>query len=93
MKKRAAEKSDSAGSESSDTDRDTDINLVSSPALPADPARSRSLALLGRRSETARPTSQARSASGMKRPRGPGTGAAKQLPGPAPQVPQAHVLD
>ena len=27
-----------------DTDRDTDINLVSSPALPADPAWSRSQA-------------------------------------------------
>ena len=41
----AAEMSDAIGSESSDADRDTDINLVSSPAQPADPAWSRSQAL------------------------------------------------
>ena len=33
------------GSESSDANRDTDINLVSSPAQPPDPAWSRSQAL------------------------------------------------
>ena len=37
--------SDATGSESSDADRDTDINLVSSPAQPPDPAWSRSQAL------------------------------------------------
>ena len=41
----AAEMSDAIGSESSDADRDTDINLVSSPAQPPDPAWSRSQAL------------------------------------------------